>query len=295
MALARMSKALKASKTQSVLMLPVHPYYLKIRQTGQSHWKISHQTIEGKLFGFRSFTQLLISACEWFIFFVCFSERFPLENPDDDFIDKNPRKTQVAFPRGFTACVDCGHLSQRATHSQHVEENLPFLQKPLTRCGVVGERNDPQSSCLCQENFCCENARKNQSFEITKYRRVETSFLWKQLVFWYFVHIYCTADVSIIISVRNVGIHAYVHNRLLCLSSQTNIKATRHFHCVVTERARGACNDMDRIMHNSFMCAPYTAHKAQMWVMVAFVYREIMFLLATPYNPNQLWNQNTRN
>lgn len=40
------------------------------------------------------------------------------------------------------------------------------------------------------------------------------------------------------------------------------------------------------------MCAPYTAHKAQMWVMVAFVYGEVMmFLIATPQNPNQ----NTRN
>lgn len=99
--------------------------------------------------------------------------------------------------------------------------------------------------------------------------------------------------VSIIIRGKNCGDSHSAHNCLLCLLSQTHFKATRRFHCVVTERARGACNDIDRIMHNSFTFAPYTAHKAQMWVMVAFLYKEIMmFLLATPHNSNQLLNQN---
>lgn len=77
----------------------------------------------------------------------------------------------------------------------------------------------------------------------------------------------------------------YACRARLILKQQDSVSGTL---CVVTERARGACNDMNRIMHNSFMCAPYTAHKAQMWVMVAFLYREVMmFLLATPHNSNQ--------
>lgn len=92
-------QSFEASKTQSVLMLPVHPYYLKIRQTGQSHWKTSHQTIEGKLFGFRSFTQLLIAACVWFILFVClFFRTFPPWKSRWWFYWQKPQKNTGSFP-----------------------------------------------------------------------------------------------------------------------------------------------------------------------------------------------------
>lgn len=121
---------------------------------------------------------------------LLFFRTFPPPENTDDFIDKNPRKTQVAFPRGFSACGDCGHLSQTATHSQHVEENLPILQKLLTRCGVVGEHNDPQSRCLCQEKFCFSNFEAVGNYQIWK----GWNNLWKQLLFWSFAHIYCMAE-----------------------------------------------------------------------------------------------------
>lgn len=85
--------------------------------------------------------------------------------------------------------------------------------------------------------------------------------------------------VSIAIRGGNVAIHTQAHSCWFCSSSRTNNKATRRFHSGVTERARGACNDMDAIMHNSFSIAPHAAHNAQMWAMVAFLEKEIMTVL----------------
>lgn len=218
-------------------------------------------------------------------FALVFLERFPPENPDDDFIDKKPpRKAQVAFPHGFTACGDCSHLSPRATRSQHVEEKpSPLLQEPWTAVGLW-EHKHPQSRCRCHQDLCWENEQeKSKVLEITKYGRVETKFCCnRDLLHTFTVQLHA----SIAIRGGNVGIHT--HNCWLCLSSRTNIKATRRFHRGVTERARGACNDMDAIMHNSFTIAPHAAHNAHMWAMVAFVEKEIMMVLwATPHCSNQ--------
>lgn len=97
-----------------------------------------------KLFGFRSFTQLLIT------FYFPFQNISPLKSPDDDFIDEPPRQSHVALHCGLPACRDCGHLSQRPTVNMWRDGGRNSVQSCPTQsptcCGVEGGHNHPPSN-----------------------------------------------------------------------------------------------------------------------------------------------------
>lgn len=135
MAMARTSRALKASKALFILL------------KSSTDWTGS---LKNELFSFRGFTQLLIT------FFFFFWKVPPLKIQMMILLTKTPQKnTGSAFPRGFTACGDCGHLSQRATHSQTCggkPSNPAEATDTLWACGWT-----QQSRRLCQENSSFSN------------------------------------------------------------------------------------------------------------------------------------------
>lgn len=137
MAVARTSRALKASKALFILL------------KSSTDWTGS---LKNELFSFRGFTQLLIT------FFFFFGRFPPWKSRWWFYWQKPPRKTQVAPSPVDSLPAEIAAICHRERRTvKHAEENLPILQKLLTRCGLVGEHNNPQSRRLCQENSSFSN------------------------------------------------------------------------------------------------------------------------------------------